>query len=50
MNTTLIANKKLTTFQSFPERLIFDERPFSLPNAIFAGRRPIAEKSFYSSN
>jgi hypothetical protein len=50
VNTTLIANKKLTTSHSFPERPVFDKRPFSLPNAIFAGWRSIAEKSFYSSN
>jgi hypothetical protein len=50
MNTTLIANKKLTTFHSFPDGSVFDKRPFSLPNAIFAVWRSIAEKSFYSSN
>jgi len=50
LNTTLIANKKLTTSHSFPEELVFDERLFFLSNAIFAGWRTIAEKWFYSSN
>jgi hypothetical protein len=50
MNTTLIANKKLTTCHSFPEILVFDKRPFCRPNAIVAGWRPVAEKLFYSSN
>jgi hypothetical protein len=50
VNTTLIANKKLTTSHSFPEALVFDEQPFCQPNAIFASWRPIAEKLFYSSN
>jgi hypothetical protein len=50
INTALIANKKLTTFHSFPDGVVFDKRRFSLTNAIFAVWRSIAEKSFYSSN